>query len=397
MHIRKPRKAGHGWNVIVSMGGKQVSKSFKSLKAAKAWGHEKELNAERGEVGLPQSVTLATAFATFLKDKAALTPNTLSLYNTYWKNHLKPAFGSKLVGAIKPAELQTWIGRLTSETRTIVGQGGHTRTITGLSPASVARVVQLMKAILSHAVKGKLIASNAAVGLAVPKLQKVREATMYLPDELDRVLAACNTPRKRALVLVALGTGLRLGELMAMRWEWIDAARGVIRLPASLEAEYIPKGKKAREVPLLPEVAAALEAWKPETSGHGAVFTGTNWRRWAAAIREATGRARAAERGIKLRKLPYAKRMQVIRENAVPFRWHQLRHTYLSRLVMGGVHLSVVQAVAGHASVTTTQIYSHLSPDAFDDVRKKMGLIGIGLKRDSESASKEATKEGLGE
>ena len=362
MYIRKPRKHGHSWEFVVKHDGKIFSRSFKDKKAGAVWARELEVNAERGQVGLAQDVTLATAFKTFLTNRAELTASCIKLYASFWKNHIGPAFGSRLLGSIRHADLQSWLGTLTSK---------------GLAPASIQRIVGLFHTISNHAVAGGVIPANPCAGLKLPKKQKVREVRMFSEKEVDEIRAACSTPRLRAAAEVALGTGLRRGELAAFQWTWIDKERGVIRVPASIEAGFIPKGKKDREIPLLPDVETALNAWRPFAPDEGTVFPGANWLRWARIIRANTGKARARAKGIDLAALNKAERRKVIRELSIPFRWHLLRHTFISRLVMAGVSLRTVQAIAGHASIRTTEIYSHLAPDAFDDVRRRFpGGIG---------------------
>jgi integrase len=242
MHIRK---RGQSWQVLVWVNGKQIGRTFKDRKTATVWAKGTELNAERGNIGLPQGV----------------------------------------------------------------------------------------------------IPSSPCAGVALPRFSRVREVRMFTDEEIDKILAACTTPRLSAMVQVALGTGLRLAELMACKWPWFDLLREVVHVPASIEAGFIPKGKKERDIPLFPDVIQALKGWRSHTTREGRLFTGVNWRRWASAIRKRSG---------------------------VRFRWHLCRHTYLSKLVMAGVPLRAVQEIAGHASIKTTEIYSHLAPDAFDEVRAKM-------------------------
>src|SRR5260370_23959396 len=109
MHSRKPRKPGHGWEFIVTVNGTKRSRTFKDRKSGTIWAREMEVNAERGNVGLSQNVTVATAFQTFIKDKPELTPRTVKLYGSFWHKHLGPTFGPRLLGSLRSTELQPWV------------------------------------------------------------------------------------------------------------------------------------------------------------------------------------------------------------------------------------------------------------------------------------------------
>lgn len=314
--------------------GVSHNKTFKDRKAGEVWAKQLEVNAARGLVGMPQDVTLARAYADYLRTHPKLATATLKLNKVFWETRIRPVYATRLVSSIRTSELQNWVAHLLSA---------------GLSTASVHRIMNLLKAVLADAVTHNRVAKNTATDVKLPKIQRVREVRMLTSEEVERVLQACDSPRLLALVRVGLGTAMRRGELMAMRWDWIDWPGEVIRIPASLEAGFTPKGRRPREIPLLPDVQQSLRTWRAHTDGKGTVFSGVNLQRWARQIRE--------------------------RCPGVPFRWHLLRHTAISRLAQAGVHLSTAQKIAGHASVRlTADIYTHASNDAYEQVKARLPL-----------------------
>jgi integrase len=135
------------------------------------------------------------------------------------------------------------------------------------------------------------------------------------------------------LVLLALNTGLRRGELTSLHWEHADVETGVITVLAAKA-----KSAKARYVPMNSEVVEILRRWKDVTPYTGPrLFPITSPKTaWAALIDDA---------GIG------------------KFRFHDLRHHFASRLVMGGTDLNTVRELLGHSDIKTTLRYAHLAPE----------------------------------
>ncbi|MGH7367497.1 MAG: integrase [Candidatus Rokuibacteriota bacterium] len=169
----------------------------------------------------------------------------------------------------------------------------------------------------------------------VPKVRLEREPEGRLrflsEEEIARLLAACGAsahPELYATVQLALNTGMRKGEVLGLSWDRVDFARGVILLEKT-------KSGRRREVPMNDAVYAVLSARTGEREGR--VFSTRSVRN---AFEKAVSEARLED-----------------------FRFHDLRHTAASHLVMRGASLANVRAVLGHADVKMTMRYAHLSPE----------------------------------
>jgi integrase len=132
-------------------------------------------------------------------------------------------------------------------------------------------------------------------------------------------------------------TGLRKGELLGLTWEQVDFARGVIALGRRT------KSGKGRDVPVNQAVYAALAPLRKAAGGS-----------------DATGRVWGALRKIDTAYNTALRRAKII---APEVNFHTLRHTFASHYVMRGGSIVKLQAILGHASVRTTQIYARLAPD----------------------------------
>jgi integrase len=185
----------------------------------------------------------------------------------------------------------------------------------------------------------------------VPKIRLEREPQGRLrwltQEEISTLLAVCAKSRNtelHAAVVIALNTGLRKAELFGLTWDRVDLSRSVLRLE-------VTKSGKRREVPVNEAAYAALSSLGQKASGH--VFQ---------------ARARAAyESAVKLAKL-----------DDVTF--HTLRHTFASWAMMKGASLKELQELLGHASITMTLRYAHLSPERLRSAVGRLdGLTGGGV------------------
>jgi integrase len=203
----------------------------------------------------------------------------------------------------------------------------------GQAPATVQRNLGTVKAIMAAgAAWGMVTQDHLAAIRAVPGPRVAQRVPRYLSHaEAGALIAACRG-RVRLLVVLALATGCRYAELMALRWDQVGD--GVLHVRQSL------KGGRGRDVPLDEATMRELERWR---DGGEWVFASTYKRR---------GHADSLTRGWD----------EARKESGVRCRFHDLRHTAASWLVMDGVPLYVVQALLGHGSQRMTERYAHLSP-----------------------------------
>lgn len=203
-------------------------------------------------------------------------------------------------------------------------------------------------------VLGKLFSTAKDWGLisTAPKIRwcrvEERELDFYTAEESARLLEAAEWPW-RVMMLVALRAGLRRGELLALRRQDVDLVAGKITVRKSITRgiETDPKGRRSREIPMSPELAAVLREHLalpahvftlvfPSLKNPGSHLTKGEIR-WP--MRRACRKAGLRELG-----------------------WHALRHSFASQLVMRGVSLKTVQELLGHTDIKITMRYAHLAP-----------------------------------
>ena len=218
------------------------------------------------------------------------------------------------------------------------------RLKSGIQPSTVNRDVTALRAALSKAVEWGLISENPLKGLKNAKVDKsprIRFLDGREEAALREALASESANRSdhlKPLVILALNTGLRRGELFALTWDDVDFDIANITVVGRHS-----KSGDSRHIPLNEEAIATLKEWRLQSgSREGLVFPGRGGRPFST--------------------VKYAWANALNRAGIKNFRWHDLRHTFASNLVMKGVDLNTVRELMGHADIKTTLIYAHLAP-----------------------------------
>lgn len=250
----------------------------------------------------------------------------------------------------------------------------------GLSPKTIRNVVSFLHSIFEHAIERGWVRENPARRASRPGRRRKGDANPDLQfrtlDELDAVLRAIPDevvfrtsapsrrgrrgpapdllgPVLRVVVLAAAMTGLRQSELLGLRWRDVDWSAQRIRVRNTfVRGEHSTDGKSdlstRRSVPMADRLAGELDRWSQRTEYHGdgdLVFahpqTGSPLDR-----SKVTKRFKAACRAAGVREVKF----------------HDLRHTFATRLAASGQPLRTIQEFLGHADSKTTQIYAHYAP-----------------------------------
>ncbi len=245
-----------------------------------------------------------------------------SYKNDFWRMEtLLHWFRDKAAADIGPQEIERGLAELAEA---------------GRKPATLNRYRALLSKIYSLAMRNGKVTKNPARLVRLRKENNGRVRFLREDEEtaLREVLRE-KLPEEEAEFDLALHTGMRRGKQYRLRWCDVDLRLGLITIPRSKHGErrYIPINSAAR---------AALEALWQRRDESGYVCPGSqedrgrDWRRW---FEDAVKEAKVGD-----------------------FHWHDLRHTFASRLVMAGVDLRTVQELMGHKTIAMTVRYSHLTP-----------------------------------
>ncbi len=208
----------------------------------------------------------------------------------------------------------------------------------------------MLKNMLHAAVEWRRIKTNPI--RATKKLKEPPGRLRFLTlEEVHKLLACCPPPPHplRDIVMVALTTGMRRGEILGLKWDYVRLDNRLIILP-------VTKNNTVKVLPINDTLHRILSEMPKKT---GYVFRNGNGGHIGNIKHSFTSACRKA--GI------------------ADFRFHDLRHTYASHLAMRGVHIRALQELLGHKTLAMTQRYSHLAPEQLQNAVKLLdGVIGEG-------------------
>lgn len=284
--------------------------------------------------------------------EARLKPSTHASYARCLVTHLVPEFGAYPLRSLTTGQIQDWVDRTLAK---------------GLAPKSVNNFLVVLKKMLKDAVRWEYLAANPAADVERVRVPH-REMRALSAEQVKRFLAAVE-PDYWLLFTVAVFTGLRRGELLALQWGDVDWEKARLNVRRSVwKGRFIgPKTvRSTRSVDLAPQVLDALRAARPQLPADSLraqlVFSGPN------------GRPLEPDNMVKRHFLPALERAELPR-----IRFHDLRHTYASLLLVAGEHPKYVQSQLGHASITTTlDRYSHLLPGAYSHGGERLERTVLG-------------------
>jgi integrase/recombinase XerC len=213
----------------------------------------------------------------------------------------------------------------------------------GLNPRSLARMLSAWRGLFRYLARDHGFGENPCIALRAPKAVK-RLPNALSPDEAHRLLEGENDAllgvRDKAMFELLYSSGLRLSELTGLAPSDVNYDDGTVRVTG--------KGSKTRIVPVGAKAIAALNAWLRLRTGlpgldHGALFVSGSGRRLSQRSVQLRLKAWAFERGVQTRVHP-----------------HALRHSFASHVLQSSADLRAVLEMLGHASISSTQVYTHL-------------------------------------
>ena len=268
------------------------------------------------------------AYAAHLRAERHASPHTIRAYRSDLRQFFA-VVGASGPAAVRPDTIRRWL-----------------RTLDGAAErSSIGRKLAAVRGFFRFLVDTKRLGTDPSAGIATPKAPRKLPAHLTL-DEVDRLLA---TPpagdvrglRDRAILEVLYSSGLRVSELTGLDWEHVDAEAACLRV--------LGKGRKERVVPVGRPALRALAAYRAACAAAGlAVATGPVFRNARGGRLTSRSVARWMERWV------FASGTAT---KATP---HALRHTFATHLLGAGADLRAIQELLGHASLSTTQRYTHV-------------------------------------
>jgi integrase len=340
MSIEK-RPAGDGYNVRWrDTTGRQRSKKVVLWRDAVALDGEMKRKKAMGELVVHErgTATLGDFWELWLEryGRVHITARTLDGYERLWRCHVKPSLGRSRLRDLTAEDVSSLVAKLSAK----------------LSPGSVRKVIAVLQGVLQRAVEWQYIPTNPARGARKPRLAP-REGVALDDQQLAALVSELTDLRHQIVVRLLADTGLRPGELRALRWRDVGEASISVTKAVSRNQDGPTKTHGRRSVALRPATENALAEWRLAVgrlvapgsrifSGGGGsglgVWTDDGWRQWQ---RKVFTKA-ATRAGI---------------SGLVPY---DLRHTFASRLIAEGRDIYWIARQLGHSPTQTLNTYGHL-------------------------------------
>lgn len=338
-------------------GDVRKSKSFLTKEDADDFLRARRRAKRRGQALPPVGMTVSEIIEDWLTRGAHdWKPATVATYGQRYRRHIKDRFGATRAEQLTTYQVQQWVDQL---------------VVAELSANVIDAVVRVLSGAFNQAVELKIVPVNPTRGVKRPEI-KQREMVTWSREHIRRVDAALSDdPMWRAVYRVMLGTGMRPGELRALRWSDLDLVKGSVHIQRTISKDrdgHVVVGAKTktgldRAVPLAIEIVGALTCWQeqcPDNEG-GWVFPSkggsflplTSWQH---------------------------RHDQLIEQTKVPkITLHGLRHSSATLEVRAGTHITIVSQRLGHKKIETTMnFYQHPDDAIMREAATTLGLTLFG-------------------
>ncbi len=325
--------------------GREHSRHFARKIDAQHWLDDVTTAVRTGTYSDPRRgrLTIGKWAPEWLDGQAHLKPSTRERYAGILREHVLPTWSLVQLADVRHSDVQTWITRLAAIR----------------SPATVRKIHRVLSLMLKTAVKDGRIGRNPADGVNLPRVASAERR--YLTHDQVRMVADACGPH-RLVVLFLAYTGLRFGEMAALRVERLDLLRRraivaeSVTLVRGVQTWGTPKGHERREVPIPRFLVGELAAHVAGKERGDLVFTG--------------------EKGGALRAQVFQRSVLAVAADQLDLTGlhpHELRHTAASLAIASGATIKVVQQMLGHKSATMTlDMYGHLYADQLDELGDRL-------------------------
>lgn len=330
----------------------------------------------RGLLPTDDKITLSQWFYTWLFTYRIhdLKPSSFERYEGLYRNYIE--FSS--IGKIKLMDLRTH--HIQAYYNSLVSEEGK-------SPSTIKTINKCLKSCLNQALKEGYVAKNYCTIITLPKDSESPKDTInvFTLEEQQRFMKECINNKNGMLYILALGTGLRLGEILALRWTDINLKENYININKALKSTYIIDNKGNREFTVIEQPPKTKNSIRTVPLNNNLIDLLLEHRKKQMIERDSNidiyfdnNLVFSTPQGNYLSESNVRKSFKRVLKkcNLNDFRFHDLRHTFATRLFENGIPPKTVQSLLGHSNISTTlNIYTHVMKDTKDKAIDKLNFL----------------------
>jgi len=316
--------------------------------------------------------------------KHIIRSSSTRMYESFIRIHIVPVIGNVMLQKLTAQHIKMLHSKKLDE---------------GLSPTTVVSIHRMLKTALSDAVKAGMLAKNVCNNVETPRKKEYEMKPLTL-EQAQKLMKFVSGHELEAIIVLALTTGMRRGELVALKWQDINFIQGTLQVRRTItrdkKLKYIEaelKTKKSRRSVTLASLTIDILLRHRIHQGEVKLKAGSEWQEHDFVFTTAIGTSLNPESLL-------GRFKKILKRAELPnIRFHDLRHSAATLLLGMGVHTKIVQELLGHSTMAmTADIYSHVLPtmqqgaiDRLNDVLKTQeekqsedddeGLAGAGVPR----------------
>jgi len=266
-------------------------------------------------------------------EKPNIKLSTYSSYRSKIENHILPILGNKMLNKLNSNDIQSWLDEL---------------IIKGLRPNSVRAIYRILNAALQKAVYKHCLFINSCANVMLPTIKSVQINALTISEQKRLEKEACRSKGGEAIIL-ALYTGMRIGEISALKWDNIDFENNIIRVQETLQriTAYENDAIKTKIIIDVPKSNMSFRI----------IPFGCYLKKYLLKLKTRTNNDYVISykgRYVEPRTISYRFRQMTKKADLVDITFHGLRHTYATRCMECGIDIVSLSQLLGHASTKMT-------------------------------------------
>ena len=341
-------KNGYHYRAAIIINGLEIKKTFSTEKAAIQFRENMKKEREKSKIfnnEYMDYITTDNLFDFFMLSKSDKRETSLQTYRSNYEKYIKPTLGNRVIRTIKVVEIDKIKQSMIDNHK---------------SPATIHKIITFIKLLFTFAHRRKYLSYDLTLYYGKPRLDQ-NKYQFWKKEQIDDFLEKIKDDYYFDIIQIAFNTGLRIGELVALKWSCINHDKNGYSLTFGEQRNQSGKvtgvkGHCTRTIPLTKKAVEIFNKVREKRKDDNELIF--------------LNRKGKPISSVNLSK--HWKELQKKHNVAHPIKFHAIRHSFATYLVTQDVPLHLIQQILGHKNSDTTKRYAHIQ---FNDLKRSMDLV----------------------